>query len=71
MTGTPKLSNAQRAAKRRSKDTARGILQINVRVPAIWDVALKILAEHLRKGEKLDGFVIRDPANGRVRTITL
>lgn len=61
-------SNAERSTARRARDKARGIVQVNLRVPAIYDVGLQLLAEDLRKGNVLTGFVMRDKGTGRVRT---
>lgn len=61
-------SNAERKAAQRVRDKARGIVQVNLRVPAIYDVGLQLLAEDLRKGNVLTGFVMRDKGTGRVRT---
>lgn len=58
-----------RAAALRSRDAALGLKQVNVRVPAIWDTTLQILARELREGQRLEGLVVRDPATGRVKTI--
>jgi len=71
MTAAAPLSNAERTARRRAKDVRKGIVQVNIRVPALYDVALKILAEELRKGLKLEGFVLRSPKTGRVQTMRL
>lgn len=71
MSEAVKLTNAQRTAARRAKEARRGIVQVNLRIPGTWDVALKLLAEDLRKGLRLEGFVLRDPVTGRVRTRTL
>jgi hypothetical protein len=64
-------SNAARAARRRAKDAARSIVQINIRVPSLVDEALKLLAADLRNGLVLQGFVVRDPKTGRVRTVVV
>lgn len=65
------LTASQRTAKRRAKDAAAGIVQINIRVPSIYDVGLKLLAEDLRKGMRLEGIVLRDTRTGRVTTRTI
>ena len=64
-------TNAERSAARRDKDCRLGIVQVNLRVPSLYDVGLKLLAEDLRKGMRLEGLVMRDPKTGRVSTRTI
>jgi hypothetical protein len=64
-------SNAERGAARRARDRQKSIVQVNIRVPELYDVGLKLLAEDLRKGMRLEGVVLRDPKTGRVSTRTI
>jgi len=61
-------SNAVRIAELRGRDEAKRIKRIELRIPELYDVDLKMLAEDLRKGMKLEGVVMRDPKTGRVTT---
>jgi len=64
-------TTAQRVAALRARELQKGIARIELRIPKLYDVGLKLLAEDLRKGMKLEGLVLRDPKTGRVSTRTI
>jgi len=55
----------------RAREKEKGIVRVELRVPELYDVGLKLLADDLRKGMKLEGVVLRDPKTGRVNTRTI
>ena len=64
-------TTAQRVAALRARELQKGIARIELRITKLYDVGLKLLAEDLRKGMKLEGLVLRDPKTGRVSTRTI
>lgn len=62
-------SSSERAALLRRRDAAKGLRQLNVRVPEIYDTSIQMLARELRAGLRLEGFVIRDPKTGGLKTL--
>jgi len=64
-------TNAERKRAQAIRDGVKGIKQVNIRVPALYDVMLGLLARDLREGLNLQGFVLRDPKTGRVKTVAL
>lgn len=62
-------SAAERAAAARARDARKDVKQVNVRVPSQWDSTIQMLGRELRAGMRLEGFVVRDPKTGRVKTL--